>query len=621
MLIRDLGWLRVGVALAATIALAATATIFGAVPARAAGDADPAKFSFTFANGEATVTGYLGWNPDITIPDVVSRDGATFPVTKIGGGAFRPRPDGFGNTWVIQNVVIPHSVRSIGHNAFEFGGLTSLVIPDSVATIESGAFTGNKLSNLVIPDSTMAVGEAAFASNGLKSVTIPSTWTKIPPRVFQYNLLETVTIPEGITEIGDYAFWVNPTRRVTLPDSLTTIGDNAFTGESGFDFTIPSSVTSIGREAFLLARSVYFEGDAPSIVANEPEWNGPSPTWPGSFGNNDDTTLFFRPGASGFADPTWQGYRTTEQEGRTILSLFPPGTTRIAGYDRFQTSIETAKLYEPGVPVAFISLGTNFPDALSASAAAAILGGPLLTTSGDTIPDRILQELQRLDPAKIYVTGDAKSISDSIVHALEGIAPTTRLGGVDRYDTGRRIVSAAFSESEHAIIATGRTFPDALAATGAAGSRKAPVILVDGLQSAVPEQTLTSLTRLGVRTISIVGDEKSVSGAIQTQLESLGFSVTRYGGAGRYDTAVLVNDAYFYSQTDVSFLTDGTNYPDALAAAAVAGRLGAPIFTTPQQCMPGVVVDSIGRHLSRSRVVMGETNSVSEASANLVACP
>ncbi|WP_243074868.1 cell wall-binding repeat-containing protein [Microbacterium sp. SS28] len=118
-----------------------------------------------------------------------------------------------------------------------------------------------------------------------------------------------------------------------------------------------------------------------------------------------------------------------------------------------------------------------------------------------------------------------------------------------------------------------------------------------------------------------MGDENSVSGTMQTQLECLGFSVNRYGGAGRYETAVLIDDAYFHYQTDALFVTNGTNLPDALAAAAVAGRPGAPIYITPPQCTPQVVADSIGRHYSRSRVVMGDPSSVSEPAANLVACP
>lgn len=317
-------------------------------------------------------------------------------------------------------------------------------------------------------------------------------------------------------------------------------------------------------------------------------------------------------------DPAPSAAETSD--GQTVIRALPVGTSRIAGYDRYQTSIETSKLYNPGVPVVFVSLGTNFPDALSASAAAAVLGGPLVTTPADTLLPRTAYELRRLAPKKIYLTGDTRSLNDTVERSLREIAPTERLAGIDRYATGRQIVRTAFTNSEHAIIATGKTFPDALAATGAAGSRKAPVVLVNGLEPAVPSETVAMLRDLGVRTISIVGDDASVSTGIETQLQSLGFVVARFGGSGRYETAALINNAYFPGRTSAAFITNGTNFPDALSAAAVAGRLGAPIYTTLPQCLPEVIRDSLDARAPSARAVMGDVNSVATAPENGLAC-
>lgn len=306
--------------------------------------------------------------------------------------------------------------------------------------------------------------------------------------------------------------------------------------------------------------------------------------------------------------------------GETVITPFPTGTVRIAGPDRYQTSTATSGWYEPGVPVLFVSLGTNFPDALSAASAAALLGGPLLITPGNALPAQTLQEVQRLAPEKIFVTGDEKSISAAVFSALASVAPTERLGGADRFDTGRRIVETAFASASHAIIASGRKFPDALAATGAAGSRQAPVILVEGAAGSVPTQTLELLTKLGVTSVSIVGDANSVSSGIETQLLNLGYGVARFGGVDRYDTAAKINNEYFPGTASTAFVAAGTKFPDALSAAALAGRLSAPLYITPRDCLPLSIHESMARVSPTTRVIMGDENSVGAAPAANLAC-
>src|SRR5690606_13953152 len=102
-----------------------------------------------------------------------------------------------------------------------------------------------------------------------------------------------------------------------------------------------------------------------------------------------------------------------------------------------------------------------------------------------------------------------------------------------------------FASSEYAFIATGKNFPDALAATGAAGSLGAPVILVDGTKKSVPSSVIKALKRMGVTKIAIAGSSKAVSSGIQSQLKSLGYSVKRYSGDDRYATTAAINNAFF----------------------------------------------------------------------------
>ncbi|MEW1975839.1 cell wall-binding repeat-containing protein [Microbacterium profundi] len=300
------------------------------------------------------------------------------------------------------------------------------------------------------------------------------------------------------------------------------------------------------------------------------------------------------------------------------IAPFTSGVTRLAGTSRYETAITVSQRYSPGVPAVFVATGLNFPDALSAAAAAAYLGGPLLLTPSGSLPSAVATEITRLDPKHIYIAGDRGVVSATVESSLNRIAPTQRLGGLSRYDTGNKIIETIFPSAPHAFIATGRTFPDALAATGAAGAVDAPVVLVDGTQSALSPESEALLADLGVESVTIVGGTGAVTAAIERQL-SIRYSTNRIGGLSRYETAASINDAYFASGSAPSaFLATGLNFPDALAGAALAGAMGSPIFVTEAGCVPAPVRSSVSRFAPESTAVLGGASVVSDnAAANL----
>lgn len=191
-----------------------------------------------------------------------------------------------------------------------------------------------------------------------------------------------------------------------------------------------------------------------------------------------------------------------------------PDLQRLSGYDRYATATAVSQQFEPGVPVAYVATGSNFPDALAAAAAAANLGGPLLLTPKNSVPAGVIDELNRLQPAEIVIVGGANAVSHAVEQQLRSIAQVTRLGGSDRYSTGEIIVRHAFNASDTVFIATGRTFPDALAATGAAGFLSAPVVLVDGKSSKLTASTLALLNDLSASHVYIAGGSSAVSNGI-----------------------------------------------------------------------------------------------------------
>ena len=155
-----------------------------------------------------------------------------------------------------KNTVIPSSVTSIGHSAFDdCSGLTSVTIPNSVTSIGGFAFSGcSGLTSITIPNSVTSIGNWAFQyCSGLTSVTIPNSVTSIGNWAFQYcSGLTSVTIPNSVTSIGGWAFRdCSSLTSITIPNSVTSIGSGAFSDCSRLtSITIPNSVTSIGNHAF-----------------------------------------------------------------------------------------------------------------------------------------------------------------------------------------------------------------------------------------------------------------------------------------------------------------------------------------------------------------------------------
>ncbi|WPO85997.1 cell wall-binding repeat-containing protein [Herbiconiux sp. KACC 21604] len=201
---------------------------------------------------------------------------------------------------------------------------------------------------------------------------------------------------------------------------------------------------------------------------------------------------------------------------RSLASYAP--TTRLAGSDRYAVSAAvSAETFPTGTATAYIASGEVFPDALSGGAVAGATKAPVLLVTRDGIPEPVRAELERLKPGRIIVVGGENTISTTTAAALAGMAPTTRIGGVDRYAASAAISAAAYPSGSRAVfVASGATFPDALSGGSAAAANSAPILLVK--PDEVPTSIAAEIRRLGATRIIVLGGENSVS---RTTLESL----------------------------------------------------------------------------------------------------
>jgi len=297
---------------------------------------------------------------------------------------------------------------------------------------------------------------------------------------------------------------------------------------------------------------------------------------------------------------------------------------RIGGADRFAVSVNLSSGFAPNVPAAFVVNGLNFPDALSAGAAAAHLGGPVLLTSPTSLPASVASELTRLSPQHIYIVGGPNSVSADVATQLEAFAPAgqvTRISGADRYEASRNVASQLFSAAGVVYLANGANFPDALAAGPAASGEAAPVVLVNGSQQSIDEATATLFQSLGTKKIIIAGGPASVSQGLEDSLATIPGvqEVYRRTGSDRYGAAESINNAGF-DLADTMFLSTGVKFPDALSAGPVAGSLLAPIALVHPDCIPSAVLDEMLSLHVRDVWILGGEATLNSDVENLVVC-
>jgi putative cell wall-binding protein len=163
------------------------------------------------------------------------------------------------------------------------------------------------------------------------------------------------------------------------------------------------------------------------------------------------------------------------------LDAYTTGSVRrLAGADRYETAAAVSRaIFAAPVPTAFVVTGENWPDALSAGAAAATAHSPVLLVRGTSIPPSTAAELDRLDPGRISVVGSSAVVSDSVAAQLAAYTTggVTRLAGADRYATAAAVATQRWDGFDVAWIVSGENWPDALVAGAAAGAQHAPVLL------------------------------------------------------------------------------------------------------------------------------------------------
>jgi putative cell wall-binding protein/peptidoglycan hydrolase-like protein with peptidoglycan-binding domain len=290
---------------------------------------------------------------------------------------------------------------------------------------------------------------------------------------------------------------------------------------------------------------------------------------------------------------------------------------RVFGSDRYGTATAVStRFYSPGVEVAYLASGAAFPDALAGAARAAKDKGPVLLTRPAALPAHVVTELKRLKPKRIVILGGTSAVSAAVQTQARALATTgkvERLAGKDRYGTVAAVAATYTPGVEVAYVATGADFPDALAGAAAAGAKGGPVLLTR--KDALPDAVAAELARLRPKRLVVLGSTSVVSALVEKDLARFATTgkVERVAGSDRYATAAALSKTA--GTPTEAFVVSGADFPDALAATAVAGRQGAPVLLTRPASLAGPTNVELARLRPKQVTVVGGAVAVSTDTA------
>lgn len=246
------------------------------------------------------------------------------------------------------------------------------------------------------------------------------------------------------------------------------------------------------------------------------------------------------------------------------------GKSRIGGANRVDTSLLLLDKAANKSEVV-LATGRNFPDGLVAGAlAGASKSGVVLTMGTTAIEPETLSKLKSAGTSKVTIVGGTGVVSQGVEDSLKtaGIQ-TERIAGANRYDTAFKVYDYMKASGKlklnargepYVFVATGKDFPDALAASAVAAKIGAAVVLAD-----TPEQ------------VNRVADIQPFAVGAQTYKLMANMRVSMSGsadGENRYDTANKLVNWSLWRGGDSMMVATGRDFPDALAAGALAASTG-----------------------------------------------
>ncbi len=320
--------------------------------------------------------------------------------------------------------------------------------------------------------------------------------------------------------------------------------------------------------------------------------------------------------------------RDGDELSTTLSFATTDAVVRAMGDTRYDTAVAVSQQTFESAPAVVLATGEKFPDALSASALAGAVTGPVLLTKPTTLLTQVRDEIVRLGATKVYVVGGAGAISEAVKNAVDALpgVDVERVAGADRYETAaavaRKVQALTGGPVQSVFLVRGDDFADGVAASPYAYETRFPVLLTQ--RDSLPAATQSVIGDLPLDSVQVVGGTGAVSDTVVNQLPS-GLTIARHWGANRYATAVALAEAAgahgWGAWGEVVGLATGRNFPDALTGGVAIGEGGGLLLLTEPTVLSAETKDAIEAHSAEilKLQVIGGPGAVTAAVSNAVA--
>jgi putative cell wall-binding protein len=194
--------------------------------------------------------------------------------------------------------------------------------------------------------------------------------------------------------------------------------------------------------------------------------------------------------------------------------------TRIGGADRFAVSrnlIGDPSFGAMASTSIYVASGLTFPDALSASPAAAKINTPVLLVDGRattlTADEKTLLTVRGVTTPTVF--GGEDTLSAGIAADLRSVTGSiARIEGDDRFIVSANVVKANYTGPLDTVyLATGASYPDALAGGVIAGVNKSPILLVQ--KTCMVADVADQIRALAPKHIVLLGGPNSLAANLE----------------------------------------------------------------------------------------------------------
>ena len=525
-------------------------------------------------------------------------------ITAIGKNAFS-RCTG------LKKVVLPSNgaVATIDDNAFQNDTALALIapsktatkssLPNSISKIGSNAFANTALTEMTIVKPKNAsehndLGTGVF-SNCTKLTTVDlsgSNAIEVPKSMFMADkVLTSIKLPTTVETIAESAFdgceklsTINSTTKgeAKLPASVKTIGNYAFKNNHCISrMVIPAATDNISLSAWDF-NLTYKQEDLDSGKYNPlkefvvDSKNADYMSKNGVLYSKDGSQLFIYPvmkAGKSFTVPS--SVTSITQSAFSSNNILETVTmpTNLKNIDKFAFNrCENLKS---------ISFGNNKTVQFDTNAFSGLKTNPKLVfyaAKGST--------------AESYANANSNYIT-FVDNNMQAVKVVVKQGSSISMAKNTSTVLEA-----QPLTANGEVTTDVLTWT----SSDSTIASVDN------SGRVTARGNDGVATLTV----KTANGYTATVTVEVGDKITRFAGAGRYDTAAKISQGAFKENTKYVVLAYGMNSADALAGVSLAKALNAPILLTNKDELPQETINEIKRLKATNVIILGGTGAISE---------